>query len=143
MKSNADDEGFGKISRDAKVQQKREFARLLRNAILGKGWSQADLARHADLGRDSISSYCNGRTFPEPVSLKKIADALGKTVEEMRPVPLSAISGSKADIAVRPDPDDAGYVYLSINRAIPMGLAADIIEKLKGSFRDSEGFSVA
>src|SRR3546814_17801689 len=53
--------------------------------MLAKNWSQADLARRAELGRDSISTYINGKTFPDPLSRKKLADALGVSVDELIP----------------------------------------------------------
>src|SRR3546814_10078660 len=56
---------------------KQEFGRRLYQLMLAKNWSQADLARRAELGRDSISTYINGKTFPDPLSRKKLADALG------------------------------------------------------------------
>src|SRR3546814_10206285 len=45
---------------------KQEFGRRLYQLMLAKNWSQADLARRAELGRDSISTYINGKTFPDP-----------------------------------------------------------------------------
>src|SRR3546814_4094336 len=39
---------------------KQEFGRRLYQLMLAKNWSQADLARRAELGRDSISTYING-----------------------------------------------------------------------------------
>lgn len=50
-----------------------------------KNWNQSDLARAANMGRDSVSNYIRGRHFPEPGSLKKLADALRVTPNELCP----------------------------------------------------------
>ncbi len=39
-------------------------------------WSQADLARYADLSRAVINKLLNGRTYPQPTTLDAIARAL-------------------------------------------------------------------
>ena len=62
---------------------KAEFGRRLQAMILERNWNQADLARAAGLGRDSISTYIRGTVFPDPKNLKKIADALGTTTQSL------------------------------------------------------------
>lgn len=75
-----------------------EFARRIRKLMLKKGLRQSDLARLAfgsapdpktgysvGLGRDRISSYVNGRQFPDDKNLKAIAKALCVSVAELTP----------------------------------------------------------
>src|ERR1043165_6798156 len=55
---------------------KQEFAKRVYNLMLNKGWHQSELARQAGLTRDSISTYINGKVFPTPSKLGKLAKAL-------------------------------------------------------------------
>ena len=55
---------------------KQEFGRRLMALMLDKGWNQSELARAAKLGRDAISTYIRGISFPEPKNLVKLAQAL-------------------------------------------------------------------
>ena len=48
-----------------------------------KGLSQSELARISKVHRVSICRYESGEKMPSVVSLKKIADALGVTVDEL------------------------------------------------------------
>ena len=41
---------------------KADFARRLQHALNAKGWNQSDLARAADIGRDSVSVYLRAKS---------------------------------------------------------------------------------
>ena len=64
---------------------KQEFGRRIYSLMLKKGMRQSDLARAADLPRDSISVYIRGRSLPTPLSLQKLAGALGVKAEDLLP----------------------------------------------------------
>jgi transcriptional regulator with XRE-family HTH domain len=53
--------------------------------LTAKGWTQSELARRADVGKDMISTYVRGRHLPDANNAKKLADAFGITVEELFP----------------------------------------------------------
>lgn len=65
--------------------EKKAFGQTLRRLMAERGLTGADLARQATLhlprgkviGRDNISWYCNGRSFPIPAYMVAIAKVLG------------------------------------------------------------------
>jgi len=57
------------------VGRKIEFSSWLQSEINQRHWSQADLARYADLNRAIINKLLNGKTSPQPSTLKAIARA--------------------------------------------------------------------
>jgi transcriptional regulator with XRE-family HTH domain len=58
-----------------------DFSEWLHQEMEKRQWSQADLARYADLSRAVINKLLNGRTYPQPTTLDAIARALKIPVE--------------------------------------------------------------
>jgi len=57
------------------------FGIWLQRRLDGKqGWNKAELARRSGLSATSIGDWINGKKLPDPVSVKKLADALGADV---------------------------------------------------------------
>jgi transcriptional regulator with XRE-family HTH domain len=112
---------------------KLEFGRRLSKHIIDRGWNQSDLARAAGLGRDAISTYVRGRSFPEPRSLKALADAL--RVEPTALLPNEIALALKSDTApmleIKQAAGHPDYVYLRINRMVSLDQAAQIFSILK------------
>lgn len=130
MNQDIDVTVFSGASREGKQRLKKAFAQLLQKELLAKNWNQSELAAKAGLGRDAISTYVNARSFPEPKSMKAIADALGKPIDALYPKIAGDSTPSHA-IAIRQDEKDPMRVYLTINRSIPISLAGQIVEMVK------------
>lgn len=64
---------------------KQELGRRLRALMNARNMSQSDLARASGIQRSNISSYVRGLTYPTPLFLKKLAEALGVAPEELSP----------------------------------------------------------
>jgi transcriptional regulator with XRE-family HTH domain len=116
------------------------FARRLHALMMDKGLTQSDVASQiwgkttntkghtVAKGRDRISEYVRGNSVPEPRNLRRLADVLGVTVEQLAP----ERAGSVLD---RDDPalkmsaaaGQPGHVHLHINQTVPLGVAAEII----------------
>lgn len=64
---------------------KAEFGRRLQSAMTARGWTQSDLARKADIGRDSVSVYVRGRSLPGPLHLAALARALRIPSDDLMP----------------------------------------------------------
>lgn len=113
---------------ELKELSKQEFGRRLMKLILDRGWNQSDLARAAHLGRDAISTYVRGRSFPEPRSLKALADALSVSTEAL--LPNSVTMAMDADTAPMLEiKQAAGHpekVFLRVNRMVSLQQAAEI-----------------
>lgn len=106
---------------------KQEFGRRLMNAIIERRWNQSDLARAADLPRDSISTYVRGKSFPTPLSLSKIAAALRVDPEELLPNHTErAIAEDEPALEVKVSPARPGAAWLRVNRLVSLATAVQI-----------------
>ena len=59
------------------------LAERIRSARERRGWTQEQLAVHADVSRSTIQNLENGRRQPHRGSIKRIAHALGISVESL------------------------------------------------------------
>jgi transcriptional regulator with XRE-family HTH domain len=112
---------------------KLEFGRRLMQLTLEKGWNQSDLARAAGLGRDAISTYVRGRSFPEPRSLKRIADALGLSTEQLLPniVAMAMDADTSPMLEIKQAAGHPDKVFLRINQMVSLQQAAAIFNIIK------------
>jgi transcriptional regulator with XRE-family HTH domain len=70
---------------ERRLTEREAFARRLRDALLRRGMSQADLARSAGVSKDAISTYMHHRSLPSDTSLAKLARALRVDPEVLLP----------------------------------------------------------
>lgn len=106
---------------------KQELARHLVAAMRERDWSQSDLARHADVPRELISTYVRGVSLPEPRTLRKLANALGTTPEKL--LPAAAGLTAQDEIPAFSITELAGHpgrVWLRINRMVTLDTAMQI-----------------
>lgn len=112
---------------------KQEFGRRLYQLMLARGWNQSELARQADLPRDSVSTYIRGRTLPTPKSLQAMADALGVTPADILPNSIeSAVDEDMPSIEMRVSTSAPSMAWLRINRLVSLSTAAKVIEMIEG-----------
>lgn len=117
---------------EPKALSKAEFGRRLMHFVAQKGWNQAELARQADIGRDSISNYVNGHQLPGPKALNKLCEALGVTREQLLPNSLMfAVDAEEPAIELKQAPNHPDKAWLRINRAMSFATAAAIIALIK------------
>ena len=69
------------------------------NAMKERGLSQHALARATGINQSNVSKYCNGFAEPSDDTLKKMADAMGLTVDDLRGE--SIRSGKRIGISLR------------------------------------------
>lgn len=114
------------------LTNKQEFGRRLQALILERNWNQAELARAAGLGRDSISTYIKGLVFPDPKNLKKVADALGMTPQQLMPTGMVAsIDAEIPALEIRQSSTDPDRVHIRVNRLVSLEQASQIFAILK------------
>lgn len=65
------------------ADRKKAWGRKIEKLMLAKGMRQSDLARACGLVRNPISTWINGRSYPSPLNLQKLARALGVTVADI------------------------------------------------------------
>lgn len=116
---------------------KQEFGRRLQKALNDRSWSQSDLARQVEevtgrpMGRDAVSTYINGRSFPTPASLNRLCLALGMTREELFPNALmNAMQDEHPAFEMRAAAGQPGRAWVKVNRMMSFETAADIARLL-------------
>lgn len=115
-----------------KELSKQEFGRRLYTLMLGKGWTQAELARRADVLRDSVSNYIRGQVMPTHENASKLAAALGVSVDELLPnVAQQAIAADSPSIDLRVSSADPSKAWLQVNRLVRTSTATQIITLLE------------
>lgn len=111
---------------------KAEFGRRLHRMVLDRGWNQSELARQSGVGKDAISTYINGKSFPNPTNLSKIAMALGVEPGALLPNSIeTAIDRELPAFEMKQAVGQPSRVWLRINRAVDFTTAAKIVELLK------------
>lgn len=99
--------------------------------MIKKGWTQSELARKAELPRDSISVYIRGKSLPTPISAGKLAKALGVKPEEILPNHIeSAIDEDSPAFELKQSPNTPGTAWLRVNRLVTMAVGLKIAELL-------------
>lgn len=113
---------------------KQEFGRRLARMLTERFMSQSDLVRRIEevtgekIGRDAISTYVNGRTFPTPKSLELMCRALGVTREELLPnAAIQAMNDEHPAVELRQAAGHVGKAWLRINRLLSFATAAQIV----------------
>lgn len=112
---------------------KQEFGRRLMALMLDKGWNQSELARASKLGRDAISTYIRGVSFPEPKNLHKLAKALDMTAAQLLPNAIvRAMDNDTAPmLEIRQAAGHPDKVWVRVNRMVTFTQAAEIFALLK------------
>jgi transcriptional regulator with XRE-family HTH domain len=113
---------------------KQEFGRRLSTLLVERRWSQSDLAREVErrtgqpFGRDKISVYVNGRSFPTPKVLGMLCDALGVMREELLPNALhQAMNDEHPAVELRAAAGQPGKAWVRVNRLMSFETATKIV----------------
>jgi len=95
--------------------KRSEFGDLLKRLIRDHNTNQSALAEAINVGRDSISTYCSGKTLPGPRIRKKLADFFGVDVKELVP---NKEPERKKSFSLDRLSDDDGRVHLFVNMIV-------------------------
>lgn len=127
-KGSAEAEAARKVLTPKQIA-KQEFGNRLYKLMLGKGWSQSELARRADLPRDLISTYVRGRSFPTPQSAQRLAKALGIAPEELMPNHVSsAIEEDSPAFDMKVSPNAPNHAWVKVNQLLRLETAVRIAQ---------------
>lgn len=125
---------------------KQEFGRRLQQILDERSWSQADLARAVDkatgrkMGRDAISTYINGRSFPTPTSLAQLCKALDMTRDELFPnATMSATNDEHPAFEMKAAAGHPGQAWVRVNRMLTFETAAQIVVLINKEDRAAAG----
>lgn len=116
---------------------KQEFGRRLQSALHERNWRQADLSREVEaktgrkMGRDAISTYINGRSFPTPTSLNMLCQALDMTRDELFPnAVMNAVNDEHPAFEMKAASGQPGKAWVRVNRMMSFSTAANIAKLL-------------
>lgn len=115
-------------------ETKLEFGKKLVTLMQAKGWSQSELARRAEIGRDNVSSYVRGKYFPQPKHLRRLASALAVEPGELMPYGLPAntfLPTMEPALEIIQSATDQDLVWLRISQELPLEVALQIAAMLK------------
>ena len=120
-------------------QRNKLFGETLQRLCLERGWNQSELARRAKdengdpMGRDAISTYIRGRSFPEPVNLHRLAKALNVTIDELVPGGTRFMTvAPETTLEIRQIAGEPGKVWIRMNQAVTTKQAAEIFNIVRG-----------
>lgn len=116
------------------------FSETLHRELLARGWSQSDLAKKiwneertdsrgytSVVGRDRVSSWVRGRVLPDPKSLKRIADALDMSAEDLAPnLTAAAVSKQEPTLGITAVAGRHDQVLLQVRMLVPLKVAVDV-----------------
>lgn len=111
---------------------REEFGRRVYTAMLAKNWTQAELARQAKVLPDSVSNYVRGAILPSPQNLKKLAEALDVTVEDLLPNYTEGAIEQESEPAfdMKVSAADPKKAWLRVNRLVNFTTAIKVGELL-------------
>lgn len=112
---------------------KQQFAQRLHRLRLAKGWNQSDLARAADLPRDSISVYLRAKSLPTALSLQKLSQALGVPPEELLPnhAEQAIAEDDTPSFELRVSTGAPSRAWIRVNRLVSLTTAVKIADLLE------------
>lgn len=117
---------------------KAEFAKRLYHRMVQRGWNQSDLARQAALhtpdkkfGRDNVSNYIRGKSFPRGDHLRALCLALNVSPEELVPPRTTPSAGDATPPLDARDMGD-GTVFIRLNKRLPWEKALKILNIAQG-----------
>ena len=119
------------VADDARQQAKADFGRRLHKAMIKKGWRQSDLARHSDIGKDSVSNYVNGRTVPTRQNIERLSQVLGMAPNDLWPGYDGSMEGRRNVLTFRVDPEDPAFAFVVIDSRLPVDLALKLLNMAK------------
>jgi transcriptional regulator with XRE-family HTH domain len=115
-----------------KALTKQEFGRRLAALMRERNWNQSDLARSAKIGRDAISTYVRGRSWPEPKSLKKLADAFQMEPQQLLPNSLmEALDEELPALEIKQAVGHPDKCWLRVNQMVTMEQALQVAQILQ------------
>lgn len=110
---------------------KREFGRRLHERMIAKGWTQSELGRRTDLGRNNISTYIRGQNLPSPSALAALTSALGCEPKDLIPeTTMGVVDLREPELSVTAVPGEKDLRHIRINARVRKDIALRIQELL-------------
>ena len=129
------------------------FARRLKNLLHEKDLTQSEVAArmwgftqdskgaNVAKGRDRLSVWCSGKSYPSPKNLKLLAAKLDVTVGELAPpeeIREAAAAPREVEVSMLRSPAYPGKTLLQITKLVPHSIARKIDELLEQADKEQE-----
>tara|TARA_X000001036_G_C20661708_1_gene799174 strand:+ start:121 stop:525 length:405 start_codon:yes stop_codon:yes gene_type:complete len=116
------------VDLSVRVIRKQEFAKRLYKIIVARNLTQSELARLAEVGRDSISQYVRGMSIPKPKTLVKIAEALKVEPEELFPnYQAASVEEELPEQNFKGVTGDPEHMWVRLNIKLPKAKALEVM----------------
>jgi transcriptional regulator with XRE-family HTH domain len=110
---------------------KQEFGKRLYQLMIRKGWHQSELARKADVSRDSVSTYMRGVSMPDAGNLGRLAEALGVEPVDLLPNTVeAAMDNDVPSMEMKVSGSDPRMAWLRVNRLLSTATCLKVVELL-------------
>jgi transcriptional regulator with XRE-family HTH domain len=110
---------------------KQEFGKRLYQLMVSRGWHQSELARRAEVARDSISTYIRGVSMPDAANLAKLAAAFGLDAVDLLPNSVeAAMENDVPSIEMKISSTDPQMAWLRVNRLVSTATCLKVVELL-------------
>lgn len=111
---------------------KHEFGKRLYRLMIGKGWTQSELSRRANIKRDNVSKYIRGVSLPGRTNVIALANALGAQPDDLLPdQAITAMDAENPSFEMKVLSEDMTKTRLRVNRIVSIDSALKIAEILK------------
>lgn len=112
---------------------RENFAQRLVILLRQRGLTQADLARKAGLERYHITDYVTARRYPRPGQLVTLAEALGVSVDDLRPQSPEAppVLQKPTQFSMASDDRDPNKMRVHLDKVVSIETALKIGELIK------------
>jgi len=121
------------VDLSVRVIRKQEFAKRLYKMLVARDMTQSELARKAEIGRDSISQYVRGMNVPQPKNLRKIADALKVEPEELFPnYEAASVEDELPEQNFKGVTGDPDHMWVRLNIKLPKAKALEVMRIING-----------
>ena len=119
------------VSSRVRDQAKSHLSRRINLYLQENRMLPAELARKADLPRDSISRYILKKSVPTEASLRQLAKAMGCDVNELVPNRAEVlVDPENANLELVTHPGQPGRAWLRLSQSMSMATAQKIIAML-------------
>ncbi len=99
---------------DKEQKRRNRFSSSIVKRINEKGWTKAELARQAGMGRDSIGAYIRTDSFPAEKHLLKLCKALDCTPDDLCPGSSELLTDMMPEIPLEIKSTSDGRLYFRI-----------------------------
>ena len=121
------------VDLSVRVIRKQEFAKRLYKIIVARNLTQSEVARLAEIGRDSISQYVRGMSIPKPRTLVKIAEALKVEPEELFPnYQAASVEEELPEQNFKGVTGDPEHMWVRLNIKLPKAKALEVMRIING-----------